>query len=65
MTIMTAAPQRPTHDEAVQFVVTANALAGHDVDAETLETLGRIARGEITVDEAVAEVIAEFAEPAE
>ena len=51
---------RPTHQEAVQFVVTANALAGHDVDAETLETLDRIGRAEITVDQAVAEVIAQY-----
>ncbi|MGV0654954.1 antitoxin VbhA family protein [Mycolicibacterium thermoresistibile] len=64
---MTAAPKRrpPTHDEAVTFAVAASGLAGHDVSPEALDLLARIGRGELTHDEAIAEIIAEFSEPTE
>jgi hypothetical protein len=59
-----SARRRPiSHDEAVHLAVAASGLAGHDVSDEDLELLARIGRGEITHDEAVAEIIAQYAEP--
>ena len=66
MSAMTTAPKRPpTHDEAVTLAVAATGLAGHDVSPDARDLLDRIGRGDLTYDEAVAEVIAEFGQPAE
>ncbi|MAS07790.1 MAG: hypothetical protein CL534_24320 [Ahrensia sp.] len=66
MSTMTTAPKRPpTHDEAVTLAVAATGLAGHDVSPGARELLDRIGRGDLTYDEAVAEVIAEFGQPAQ
>ncbi|ODQ95552.1 hypothetical protein BHQ17_04525 [Mycolicibacterium holsaticum] len=67
MSTMTTAPKVSplSHDDAVAMAVTASALAGHDPSPAALELLERIGRGELTVDEAVAEVVAEFSRPAE
>ena len=66
MSTMTTAPKRPpTHDEAVTLAVAATGLAGHDVSHGAMDLLDRIGRGELTYDQAVAEVIAEFGQPAE
>ncbi|MDG5486568.1 MULTISPECIES: antitoxin VbhA family protein [Mycolicibacterium] len=63
---MTTAPKRPpTHDEAVTLAVAATGLAGHDVSPDARDLLDRIGRGDLTYDEAVAEVIAEFGQPAQ
>ncbi|WP_239591356.1 antitoxin VbhA family protein [Mycolicibacterium tusciae] len=63
---MTTAPKRPpTHDEAVTLAVAATGLAGHDVSPNARNLLDRIGRGDLTYDEAVAEVIAEFGQPAQ
>ncbi|MEC9323265.1 MAG: antitoxin VbhA family protein [Actinomycetota bacterium] len=63
---MTTAPKRPpTHDEAVTLAVAATGLAGHDVSPGARDLLDRIGRGDLTYDEAVAEVIAEFGQPAQ
>ncbi|MFA7510352.1 MULTISPECIES: antitoxin VbhA family protein [Mycolicibacterium] len=63
---MTTAPKRPpTHDEAVTIAVAASGLAGHDVSPGAMDLLDRIGRGELTYDQAVAEVIAEFGQPGE
>lgn len=65
MSTMTTAPKRPpTHDEAVTLAVAATGLAGHDVSPDARDLLDRIGRGDLTYDEAVAEVIAEFGQPA-
>jgi len=59
-------PRRPpTHDEAVTIAVAASGLAGHDVSPGAMDLLDRIGRGELSYDQAVAEVIAEFGQPAE
>ncbi len=66
MSTMTTAPKRPpTHDEAVTLAVAATGLAGHDVSPNARNLLDRIGRGDLTYDEAVAEVIAEFGQPAQ
>ncbi|GAT12015.1 antitoxin VbhA family protein [Mycolicibacterium novocastrense] len=66
MSTMTTAPKRPpTHDEAVTLAVAATGLAGHDVSPDARDLLDRIGRGDLTYDEAVAEVIAEFGQPAQ
>ena len=66
MSTMTTAPKRPpTHDEAVTLAVAATGLAGHDVSPGARELLDRIGRGDLTYDEAVAEVIAEFGQSAQ
>ena len=66
MSTMTTAPKRPpTHDEAVTLAVAATGLAGHDVSPGAREPLDRIGRGDLTYDEAVAEVIAEFGQSAQ
>ncbi|ART74188.1 hypothetical protein BTO20_36625 (plasmid) [Mycobacterium dioxanotrophicus] len=66
MSTMTTAPKRPpTHDEAVSIAVAATGLAEHEVSPGARDLLDRIGRGELTYDEAVAEVIAEFGQPAE
>ncbi|EHB45841.1 hypothetical protein MycrhDRAFT_6319 [Mycolicibacterium rhodesiae JS60] len=66
MSTMTTAPKRPpTHDEAVTLAVAATGLAGHDVLPDARDLLDRIGRGDLTYDEAVAEVIAEFGQPAQ
>jgi len=66
MSTMTTAPKRPpTHDEAVILAVAATGLAGHDVSPDARDLLDRIGRGDLTYDEAVAEVIAEFGQPAQ
>lgn len=66
MSAMTTAPKRPpTHDEAVTLAVAATGLAGHDVSPDARDLLDRIGRGDLTYDEAVAEVIAEFGQPAQ
>lgn len=66
MSTMTTAPKRPpTHDEAVTLAVAATGLAGHDVSPGARDLLDRIGRGDLTYDEAVAEVIAEFGQPAQ
>ncbi len=66
MSTMTTAPKRPpTHDEAVTLAVAATGLAGHDVSPDARDLLDRIGRGDLTYDEAIAEVIAEFGQPAQ
>ena len=66
MSTMTTATKRPpTHDEAVTLAVAATGLAGHDVSPDARDLLDRIGRGDLTYDEAVAEVIAEFGQPAQ
>jgi hypothetical protein len=66
MSTMTTAPKRPpTHDEAVTLAVAATGLAGHDVSPGARDLLDRVGRGDLTYDEAVAEVIAEFGQPAQ
>ena len=66
MSTMTTAPKRPpTHDEAVTLAVAATGLAGHDVSPDARDLLDRIGRGDLTYDEAVAEVIAEFGQSAQ
>lgn len=50
----------PTHGEAVTVAVAASGLAGHEVSPGARDLLDRIGRGELSYDEAVAEVIAEF-----
>ena len=58
-------PRRPpTHGEAVSVAVAASGLAGHEVSPGARDLLDRIERGVLTYDEAVAEVIAEFGQPA-
>ena len=58
-------PRRPpTHSEAVTVAVAASGLAGHEVSPGARDLLDRIERGVLTYDEAVAEVIAEFGQPA-
>ena len=65
MSTMTTAPKRPpAHGEAVTLAVAATGLAGHDVTPDARHLLDRIGRGDLTYDEAVAEVIAEFGQPA-
>ena len=44
--------------------VAASGLAGHEVSPGARDLLDRIERGVLTYDEAVAEVIAEFGQPA-
>ena len=59
-------PRRPpTHGEAVTVAVAASGLAGHEVSPGAGDLLDRIGRGELSYDEAVAEVIAEFGQPAD
>lgn len=59
-------PRRsPTQGEAVSVAVAASGLAGHEVSPGAGDLLDRIGRGELSYDEAVAEVIAEFGQPAE
>ena len=66
MSTMTTAPKRPpTHDEAVTLAVAATGLAGHDVSPGARDLLDRVGRGDLTYDEAVAEVIAEFGQSAQ
>ena len=55
----------PTHGEAVSMAVAASGLAGHEVSPGARDLLDRIGRGELGYDEAVAEVIAEFGQPAD
>ncbi|BAN29103.1 hypothetical protein LAUMK35_04991 [Mycobacterium pseudokansasii] len=58
-------PRRsPTQGEAVSVAVAASGLAGHEVSPGARDLLDRIERGVLTYDEAVAEVIAEFGQPA-
>jgi hypothetical protein len=54
-----------SHDEAVATAVAAKRPIGHDPSPGAMDLLDRIGRGELTSDEAVAEVIAEFSRPAE
>jgi hypothetical protein len=49
----------------VTLAVAATGLAGHDVTPDARHLLDRIGRGDLTYDEAVAEVIAEFGQPAQ
>ena len=67
MSTMTTAPKASplSHDDAVAMAVTASALAGHAPSPGAMDLLDRIGRRELTSDEAVAEVIAEFSRPAE
>ena len=67
MSTMTTAPKVSvrSYDEAVATAVAASVLAGHDPSPGAMDLLDRIGRGELTSDEAVAEVIAEFSRPAE
>lgn len=59
-------PRRPpTHGEAVSVAVAASGLAGHEVSPGARDLLDRIGRGVLTYDGAVAEVIAEFSQPAD
>ena len=59
-------PRQPiSHDEAESIAVAATGLAGHDVSLGAMDLLDRIGRGELTYDEAAAEVIAEFSQPAD
>ena len=59
-------PRRsPTQGEAVSVAVAASGLAGHEVSPGARDLLDRIERGVLTYDEAVAEVIAEFGQPAD
>ena len=58
-------PRRsPTQGEAVSVAVAASGLAGHEVSPGARDLLDRIGRGVLTYDGAVAEVIAEFGQPA-
>ena len=58
-------PRRsPTQGEAVSVAVAASGLAGHEVSPGARDLLDRIERGVLTYDEAFAEVIAEFGQPA-
>ena len=58
-------PRRsPTQGEAVSVAVAASGLAGHEVSPGARDLLDRIERGVLTYDGAVAEVIAEFGQPA-
>ena len=58
-------PRRsPTQGEAVSVAVATSGLAGHEVSPGARDLLDRIERGVLTYDEAVAEVIAEFGQPA-
>lgn len=58
--------RRPlAHGEAVSMAVAASGLAGHEVSPGARDLLDRIGRGDLTYDEAVAEVIAEFGQAAE
>ena len=68
MSTMTTAPKAAiplSHDEAVATAVAASVLAGHDPSPDAMDLLDRIGRGDLTSDEAVAEIIAEFSRPAE
>ncbi len=47
-----------------RFHLAASGLAGHEVSPGARDLLDRIERGVLTYDEAVAEVIAEFGQPA-
>ena len=59
-------PRRPpTRGEAVSVAVAASGLAGHEVSPGARDLLDRIGRGELGYDAAVAEVIAEFGQPAD
>ncbi|MDV3136775.1 antitoxin VbhA family protein [Mycolicibacterium novocastrense] len=49
----------------MSIAVAATGLAGHDVSLGAMDLLDRIGRGELTYDEAAAEVIAEFSQPAD
>ncbi len=49
----------------MSIAVAATGLAEHEVSPGARDLLDRIGRGELTYDEAVAEVIAEFGQPAE
>ncbi len=47
------------------MAVAATGLADHEVSPGARDLLDRIGRGELGYDEAVAEVIAEFGQPAD
>ncbi|WP_236745869.1 MULTISPECIES: antitoxin VbhA family protein [Mycobacteriaceae] len=48
----------------MSVAVAASGLAGHEVSPGARDLLDRIGRGVLTYDGAVAEVIAEFGQPA-
>ena len=54
-----------TRGEAVSMAVAASGLAGHEVSPGARDLLDRIGRGELGYAAAVAEVIAEFGQPAD